>query len=261
MSSLFNLTGKTALISASTLGIGLASAIALAQQGARVIVNGRTQERVDKAVAQIRKDAPKADVAGFVADLTTAAGANAIHSAHPAVDILVNNLGFAPVTAFETTSDEEWAKLYNDNVISGVRLTRLYLPHLRAQNWGRVIYISASAAEAPVGIAINFSASKSAQIAAARGLAEALAGTNITVNSIVVGITDTAALDRFLTNSTVPLGASKEVVSQAFVAGTLIKRALRAEEIAAAVVYLSSPAASGTTGSALRVEGGAVHHI
>ena len=257
-----NLKGKTALVSGSTAGIGFATALGLAKQGASVIVNGRTEERVKAAVAQIREAFPTADVVGFAADLTTAAGTSALVAAHPAVDILVNNLGLPFHKSFETTTDDEWAQQFDVNVISGVRLSRAYLPAMRTRNWGRIIFVSSIAAyTAPVDL-LPYSVSKVAQITVARGLAEALAGTNITANTVVVGPTATEAANlMFQQLATQHGGIPVEMVTKMFTDQTLTKRMHSPEEVANMIVYLSSPAGSATTGAALRVDGGSTHHI
>jgi len=248
-----SLHGKTALVSGSTAGIGFAIAELLAKQGARVIVNGRTQARVTEAIDRIRHKAPKADVVGFAADLSSAAGVQAIAAAFPDVDILVNNLGIYDLKSFEELTDEEWTHIYDVNVMSGVRLVRAYLPRLRASNWGRIIFISSVVANVAPAYTAHYSATKAAQVVIARGLAEYLAGTQVTVNSVLVGPTETEG------NQT--LVANHPEFLKAVVDSTLIKRLLHADEIANVVAYLASEASSGTTGTALRVDGGAVKHI
>ena len=255
-----NLTGKVALVSGSTAGIGYAAALGLAKQGAQVIVNGRTEERVNAAIALIRKAAPTANVVGFAADLATAAGAKALVAAHPAVDILVNNLGLGgKIQSFDKTDDEAYAELFDVNVISGLRLSRAYLPTMRTRNWGRILFVSSIAALTAPADLINYNITKVAQITAARGLAESVAGTNITVNSVIVGPTITDAANGMFQEMAANHGIPAEYVTKMFVDQTLVKRMLAAEEIANMIVYLSSPAASGTTGSAVRVDGGTTH--
>ena len=257
-----NLQGKTALVSGSTSGIGFAAALGLAKQGARVIVNGRTEERVKAALALIREAAPTANVVGFAADLATAAGAKALVEAHPAVDILVNNLGqVGHAQSFEKTPDEAYAQLFDINVISCVRLSRAYLPAMRALNWGRILFVSSIVALSPDPPVLPYDVTKVAQMNVARSLAESVAGTRITVNSVIVGPTATDGVSDLSKNLAALHGIAAADVTNKLADQTLIKRMLTADEIANMIVYLASPAASGTTGSAVRVDGGATHHI
>ena len=248
-----SLNGKTALVTGSTAGIGFAIAELLGKQGARVIVNGRTQARVTDAIDRIRQEAPKADVVGFAADLGAVAGVQAIAAAFPDVDILVNNLGIYDVKSFEELTDDDWTHAFDVNVMSGVRLVRAYLPRLRASNWGRIIFISSVVANVAPANTAHYNATKAAQVVIARGLADSLAGTQVTVNSVLVGPTETEGSQA--------LAAKHPAFSKAVIDSTLIKRLLRADEIANVVAYLASEASSGTTGAALRVDGGAVKHI
>ena len=255
------LKGKLALVSGSTAGIGLAIASALAGEGARVIVNGRTQPAVDAAVAQI-KSATGGDALGFAADLTLASAAEDLARAHPEVEILVNNLGIFEPKPFEEIPDADWVRFFEANVLSGVRLARLYLPAMRRANWGRIIFISSESAVQIPAEMIHYGMTKTAQLAVSRGLAEAVAGTGITVNSVLPGPTRSRGVNEFVDALARAEGVSFEAFEKEFFAKvrptSLIKRFASPEEIAALVTYLASPLASATTGAAMRVDGGVI---
>ncbi|MGH6647273.1 SDR family NAD(P)-dependent oxidoreductase [Aquabacterium sp.] len=253
------LTGKLALVSGSTAGIGHAIASALAAEGARVIVNGRSQASVDKAVAQI-KAAPGGEVLGFAGDLSTAEAAQALTDQHPGIEILVNNLGIFEPKAFEDIPDEDWTRFFDVNVLSGVRLARLCLPAMKRANWGRIIFISSESAVQIPAEMIHYGMTKTAQLAVSRGLAESVAGTGITVNSILPGPTRSRGVGDFVEALAKANGQSVQAFEQEFFQtarpSSLIKRFEEPEEIASMVAYIASPLASGTTGAALRVDGG-----
>jgi NAD(P)-dependent dehydrogenase (short-subunit alcohol dehydrogenase family) len=255
------LQGRLALVSGSTAGIGLAIATALALEGARVIVNGRTQSSVDEVTAQIASQSGH-KVAGFAGDLTTAAAAAALAGAHPNVEILVNNLGIFEPKPFEDIPDAEWTRFFEANVLSGVRLARLYLPAMRRANWGRIIFISSESAVQIPAEMIHYGMTKTAQLAVARGLAEAVAGTGITVNSVLPGPTRSRGVGDFLDAMGRAQGKSFEALEQQFFEKvrptSLIKRFATPEEVASLVAYIASPLASATTGAALRVDGGVI---
>jgi len=260
-----DLHGRTALVSGSTAGIGLAVACGLAAQGARTLVNGRTQARVDAATAAIRRIVPEADVDGIAADLSTADGCTTVAAQFPAVDILINNLGIFEPKAFEEIDDADWLRFFEANVMSGVRLSRAYLGHMRTQGWGRVIFVSSeSGVQIPVEM-IHYGVTKTAQIALARGLAESVAGTGITVNSVLPGPTRSEGVATFVAQLAAQSGVSETEMERQFFADarptSLLKRFITVEEVANAIVYLSSPAASATTGAAVRVDGGVVRAI
>jgi len=260
-----NLAGRTALVSGSTAGIGRAAAMGLAQQGARTIVTGRTQARVDAAIEAIRHAVPHAQVTGIAADLATADGCAAVAAAFPAVDILVNNVGIFEPTPFAEISDADWLRFFEANVLSGVRLTRSYLDHMRRNDWGRVIFVSSeSGVQIPVEM-IHYGVTKTAQIALARGLAESVAGTGITVNSVLPGPTRSEGVELFVKQLAAQGGISEAEMEHRFFATarptSLLERFITVDEVAAAIVYLASPAASATTGSAMRVDGGVVRAI
>lgn len=254
------LKDKLALVSGSTAGIGLAIAEALAREGARVIINGRAQASVSAVVDRLRSTTG-ADVQGFAADLTTAASAEAVAVRFPGVEILVNNLGIFEPKPFEAISDADWTRFFEANVLSGVRLARLYLPAMRAANWGRIIFISSeSAVQIPVEM-IHYGMTKTAQIAVARGLAEAVAATGITVNSILPGPTRSRGVEDFVEALSAD-GQTFEAFQTEFFEKvrptSLIKRFASPEEVASLVAYVASPLASATTGAALRVDGGVI---
>ena len=259
------LHGKSALVSGSTAGIGLAIALGLAQEGASVIVNGRSEERVAQAIAKIQQNTPDAKVSGVVADTATASGIEQLFQKVPHVDILINNVGIYEPKGFFDITDEDWLKIFEVNVLSGVRLSRQYLQKQLEQNWGRIIFISSeSAIQIPVEM-IHYGTTKTAQLAIARGLAEMTVGTGVTVNSVLPGPTRSEGVEEFITKLAQERGISATEVEAEFFQNvrpsSLIKRFATNEEVAAIVVYLSSPVASATNGAALRVDGGVIRSI
>jgi len=255
------LKGKIALVSGSTAGIGQAIAASLAREGARVIVNGRTADAVDAAVAAM-KSAAGGDVMGFAGDLSSASVAEKLVRQHPQVDILVNNLGIFEVKPFEEISDDEWKRFFDVNVLSGARLARLYLPFMRKRNWGRIIFISSESGMQIPAEMIHYGMTKAAQIAVARGLAEATAGTGITVNSVLPGPTRSRGVGDFVADWAAKTGKSAQTVEDEFFKTarptSLIKRFATPEEVAAMVTFVASPLSAATNGAALRVDGGVV---
>jgi NAD(P)-dependent dehydrogenase (short-subunit alcohol dehydrogenase family) len=248
-------------VSGSTAGIGLAIASALAQEGARVIVNGRKQEAVDEVVAQL-KSSTGGDVLGFAGDLSKADVANELARRYPDVEILVNNLGIFEPKPFEEIPDEDWQRFFDVNVLSGVRLARLYLPSMKRANWGRIIFISSeSGLQIPVEM-VHYGVTKTAQIAVARGIAESVAGTGITVNTVLPGPTKSRGVGDFVDGLAKADGKTSGQVEKEFFEHvrptSLIKRFASTEEVASLVAYVASPLASATTGAALRVDGGVV---
>jgi NAD(P)-dependent dehydrogenase (short-subunit alcohol dehydrogenase family) len=255
------LSGKRAVISGSTAGIGHGIAEALAREGARVVINGRTETAVSKARAAIR-ESTGAEVEGFPGDLGTAAAADALAKAFPDVDIVVNNLGIFEPKPFEEIPDDDWRRLFEVNVLSGVRLARLYLPRMRRLNWGRIIFISSeSGLQIPTEM-VHYGMTKSAQIAVARGIAESVAGTGITVNTVLPGPTRSRGAGDFVAAMSKQRGITpKEFEAEFFATArptSLIKRFATLEEVASMVAYVASPLASAVTGAALRVDGGVV---
>ena len=255
------LQGKRALVTGSTAGIGYAIAAALIGEGAHVIVNGRTQDAVDRAVAALAAAGPgKAE--GFAGDLGAEAAADELARAVPEVDILVNNLGIFEPKPFEEIPDADWRRFFEVNVLSGVRLARLYLPAMRERNWGRIIFISSESGVQIPAEMVQYGVTKAAQIAAARGIAESVAGTAITVNSVLPGPTKSRGVLDFMETLGQSGGKSSEQIETEFFEHvrptSLIKRFATPEEVAAMVTYLASPLAAATNGSALRVDGGVV---
>lgn len=253
------LKGRLALVSGSTAGIGHAIAAALAAEGARVIVNGRKQAAVDQAVASIRAG-EGGEVLGFAGDLATPEAAEALVAKFPGIEILVNNLGIFEPKPFEDIPDEDWARFFDVNVLSGVRLSRLVLPAMKRADWGRIIFVSSESALQIPAEMIHYGMTKTAQIAVARGLAESLAGTGITVNSVLPGPTKSRGVGDFVDALAKADGKSFEDYEKEFFEKvrptSLIKRFEAPEEIASLVAYVASPLSSGTTGAALRVDGG-----
>ena len=251
---------KLALVTGSTAGIGFAIAAALANEGARVIVNGRTQAAVDAAVAKLKSNG--AEILGFAGDLTTSAAAEQLAERHPNVEILVNNLGIFEAVPFEEITDAHWVRFFEANVLSGVRLARLYLPAMKRANWGRIIFISSESAVQIPAEMIHYGMTKTAQLAVARGLAESLAGTGVTVNSVLPGPTKSRGVNDFVDTFAKAEGKSFDEFEHEFFEKirptSLIKRFAAPEEVASLVAYVASPLASATTGAALRVDGGVI---
>jgi NAD(P)-dependent dehydrogenase (short-subunit alcohol dehydrogenase family) len=254
-----DLSGKTALVTGSTQGIGLAIAERLADSGARVAVNGRTPERVEEAVGRLR-----GDVVGVAVDVTTEDGAAQLRRELPDVDILVNNLGiFGAIPAREIT-DEQWRTYFEVNVLAAVRLIRLYLPAMIERHWGRVIQIASDSALVIPEEMIHYGVSKTALLAASRGFAKDAAGTGVTVNSVIAGPTQTAGVEDFvyeLVDKSLSWDDAQREFMRKHRPQSLLQRLIEPAEIANMVTYLASPLASATTGGALRVDGGYVDSI
>lgn len=259
------LRDQKVLVTGSTAGIGLAAAIGFARESAHVIVNGRTEERVNAACAAITKEVPSARVSGVAADVSNAEGIARLTTAHPDVDVLVNNAGvFAPV-AFEDISDSEWLRFFETNVLSGVRLSRHYFPGMLARDYGRILFVSSeSGVQIPVEM-IHYGVTKTAQLALARGLAERTKGTGVTVNSVLPGPTASEGVGDFVKKLAETKKVSLEEMERDFFAharpSSLLGRFATTEEIANMIVYVGSRAASATNGAALRVDGGVVRSI
>ncbi|MGW1894417.1 SDR family NAD(P)-dependent oxidoreductase [Streptomyces sp. NPDC002004] len=259
-----DLTGRTALVTGSTQGIGAAIATGLARSGARVVVNGRTAHRVQDGVTRLAQEVPGADLVPLAADVTTEEGAARAVDALAQVDILVNSLGiFGTMNPLEIT-DEEWRRYFDVNVLSAVRLTRLFLPGMTARGWGRVQYIASDSAVVVPAEMIHYGMSKTALLAVSRGFAKQAAGTGVTVNSVIAGPTHTPGNEAFVyeqVDRDLPWEEAQRVFMRTYRPQSLLQRLILPDEIAHMVVYLSSDQASATTGGALRVDGGYVDSI
>jgi NAD(P)-dependent dehydrogenase (short-subunit alcohol dehydrogenase family) len=260
-----DLKGKTALVTGSTSGIGHAIARALAAAGAEVVVNGRTKAKVDAAVAEIAKAVPDGKVRGVAADVSTAAGCKSLVAALGEVDILINNAGIFEPKGFFDIADEEWSRFFEVNVMSGVRLSRAYMPGMLKRNWGRIVFISSESALNIPKEMIHYGMTKTAQLAISRGLAEMTRGTAVTVNSVLPGPTMSEGVETFVKDLAKQNGQSVEQAAANFIKQhrptSLIQRFASVEEIANMVVYVASKEASATNGAALRAEGGIVQTI
>jgi NAD(P)-dependent dehydrogenase (short-subunit alcohol dehydrogenase family) len=259
------LKGKRALVTGSTAGIGLAAAAGLYREGASVVINGRTSGRVEEAVAEIRRSGGDGEVSGIAADLSNAEGVAELVGQLPEVDILVNNLGIFEPKPFEEIPDADWLRFFETNVMSGVRLTRHYLSGMKARNWGRIVFISSeSGVQIPVEM-IHYGMTKIAQLAIARGVAESVARTGITVNSVLPGPTESEGVAQFVADLAKQQGVNRGQVEEGFFRTarptSLIGRFATVEEVANMIVYVCSPLASATNGAALRVDGGVVRAI
>jgi NAD(P)-dependent dehydrogenase (short-subunit alcohol dehydrogenase family) len=259
------LDGKRALVTGSTAGIGYAIAEALAREGAAVIVNGRTTKRVDGTLKSIRASHPQAEVEGLAADLGTPDGVRVAVERLPDVDILVNNLGIFEPKPFEQIPDEDWFRLFEVNVMSGIRLCRAYLPGMKTRNWGRIVFISSESAVQIPAEMIHYGMTKTAQLAISRGLAETTAGTGVTVNTVLPGPTASEGATEFVDR----MAASSKQTKAEFEAeffrsvrpSSLLRRFARPDEVAPLVVFLCSPLSTATNGAALRADGGVVRSI
>jgi len=256
------LENKCAFVTGSTAGIGYAIAQVLAREGASVIVNGRTQARVDEALKKLNGGRK---VEGLAADLGTAAGALQAIERFPEVDILVNNLGIFEAKPFPDITDQDWMRFFEVNVLSGVRLSRHYLPGMKLRNWGRIVFISSESAVQIPAEMIHYGMTKTAQVAVARGLAETTSGTNVTVNTVLPGPTASEGVTGFLDQMAAKEQTDKATIEREFFTSvrpsSLLKRFATPEEVAELVAFVCSPLSSATNGAALRADGGVVRAI
>ncbi len=261
----FGLKGKKAVISGSTAGIGLAIATTLAEEGAAVVVNGRTEARVNAALETIRKHQPTADLQGIAADLGTAAGVDSFIKRVPHADILVNNLGIFEPKPFAEIPDADWLRFFEVNVLSGVRLSRHYLPGMLKNNWGRIIFISSESAFQIPAEMVHYGMTKTAQVAVARGLAESVAGSGVTVNSVLPGPTASEGVSGFLESLAKQRGKSIAEIEKEFFKSarpsSLLKRFETTVEIASVLAFVSSAQSAAINGAAGRAEGGVIRSI
>jgi len=259
------LEGKRALVTGSTAGIGFAIAKGLAKEGASVIVNGRSTKRVDEAISALNSTGVSGNLEGLAADLGTADGTRATIDRFPEVDILVNNLGIFETKPFESITDADWLHIFEVNILSGVRLSRHYLPGMKRRNWGRIVFISSeSGVQIPTEM-IHYGMTKTAQLAIARGLAETTAGTNVTVNSVLPGPTASEGANNFVEKLARDQKTTRQEVEKQFFENmrptSLLKRMAEPDEVANLVTFVCSPLSSATNGAALRVDGGVVRSI
>jgi len=253
---------KIALITGSTMGIGFATAKKLASEGASIVINGRNKKNVDEAIKKIQDEVKNANILGVVADLSTSEGCFKLIEEIPHVDILVNNLGIFEPKEFTQISDDDWFKMFNTNVMSGVRLSRHYFPLMCEQNWGRIIFISSESAYQIPKEMIHYGMTKTAQIAVSRGIAELTRGTNVTSNTIILGPTNSEGVTTFLSDYAKEQGISFEQMEKDFFANirptSLLQRFTDVEEIANLIVYTASSLSSATNGAVLRADAGVI---
>jgi len=259
------LNGKVALVTGSTAGIGFAIARSLASEGVHVYVNGRTQQRVDAAIAAIRSRAAAVKVHGIAADFSDSAGADAVIAKLPVLDVLVNNVGIFEPKPFAEIPDADWYRFFEINVMSGVRLARHYLTGMLKKNWGRIIFISSESGVQIPAEMVHYGVTKTAQIAVARGIAESVAGTGVTVNSVLAGPTESEGVGGFVEAMAKQQKKSKAEIEKEFFEhvrpSSLLKRFATVDEVAAMATYVASELSSATNGAALRVDGGVVRAI
>jgi NAD(P)-dependent dehydrogenase (short-subunit alcohol dehydrogenase family) len=259
------LTGQTALITGSTAGIGYAIAHALAAEGAHVTVNGRHASNVNAAVKRLQEVLPDAQISGLAADASTAEGCEQLIDALGEVDILINNLGIFDPKPFESIPDTDWTHFFETNVMSGVRLSRAFLPGMKSRNRGRIVFISSESGVCPPAEMVHYGMTKSAQLSISRALAETCAGTAVTVNSVLPGPTLTEGAKDFFDKLAAQQGVSFDEAAAAFFAHarptSLLRRFIQPEEVASMVAYVCSQKSAATNGAALRVDGGVVRSL
>ncbi|GGO36384.1 SDR family NAD(P)-dependent oxidoreductase [Deinococcus humi] len=268
---MIDFTGRKAIVTGSTAGIGRAIAEGLARAGASVVINGRNAARVNAVVREMQLAFPRSEIVGVTADLATAEGAEALFAQAPDADILVNNVGTAHMREYHGIEDiakipdEDWLSLFQLNVMSGVRASRHYLPQMVAKGWGRMVFVSSESAVNIPKELLDYGVTKTAQLAVSRGLAEAVAGSGVTVNAILPGPTRSEALGSLMAQQAEAQGITQQAAEQAFLTSlrptSLIQRFATTDEVANMVVYICSDQASATTGAALRVDGGVVRFV
>lgn len=256
------LENKTALVTGSTLGVGFATAKKLCDEGVYVYINGRNKQNVQEAINKIKSHNQNAKVEGIVADLSSKEGCDKLIKQLPRVDILINNLGIFEPKEFTSLEEDDWLKMFNTNIMSGVRLSQYYLPFMLEQNWGRIIFISSESAYQIPKEMIHYGMSKTAQLSVARGIAELTAGTNVTSNSIIIGPTKSEGVTTFLNDYAKQMNFTFEQMQDDFFKNirptSLLKRFTEVEEVSNMIVYTSSPLSSATNGAVLRADAGVV---
>ena len=259
------LGGKRALVTGSTAGIGFAAVAKLAEEGASVVINGRSEERVEEAVRRARERTPEAEISGVAADLGTAEGVEELLRQVPETDILVNNLGIFEPKDFEEITDDDWFRFFETNVMSGVRLARHYLPGMEERDWGRVVFVSSESAIHIPPEMIHYGVTKTAQLAVARGLAETTVGTGVTVNSVLPGPTASEGIKTFVGRMAQEQGKDEDAIEEEFFQAdrptSLLQRFIEPEEVAAMIAFVCSPVSSATNGASLRADGGVVRSV
>ena len=259
------LGGKRALVTGSTAGIGFAAAARLAEEGASVAINGRSAERVEEAVRRTRERAPEAEILGVVADLGAAEGVEELLRQVPEIDVLVNNLGIFEPKDFQEITDEDWFRFFETNVMSGVRLARHYLPGMKGQDWGRIVFVSSESGVQIPAEMIHYGVTKTAQLAVGRGLAETTVGTGVTVNSVLPGPTASEGVKTFVGRMAQEQGKDEAAMEEEFFQtarpSSLLQRFIEPEEVAEMIAFVCSPASSATNGASLRADGGVVRSV
>jgi NAD(P)-dependent dehydrogenase (short-subunit alcohol dehydrogenase family) len=262
---IIDLSGKRAIVTGSTAGIGFAIASGLADSGAAVVINGRSRGSVEAATARLAAKLPRAKIEGVAADLATASGVAAFLERAGEADILVNNLGIFEPKPFGEITDDDWHRFFDTNVLSGIRLSRHFLPGMRQRNWGRIVFISSESALNIPAEMIHYGMTKTAQLAVSRGLAESAAGSGVTVNAVLPGPTRSEGVADFFAKLAREQGVSQAEMEKQFIAQhrptSLLGRLATVEEVANMVVYVCSPQAAATNGAALRVDGGVLRSI
>lgn len=259
------LQGKTVFITGSTAGIGFAAAQSLASEGTTIILNGRTEERLNKAIQKLQQEFPKVSISGFAADFGKVKEVEELLNKLPEIDILINNVGIYSSGSFFETLDEGWYRQFEVNVMSGVRLSKKLLPKMLSKDWGRILFVSSECATlVPVDM-IPYSMTKAAIHAVSRGLSQLAKGTGVTVNTVVPGSTLSEGAEQFLENTAQKEGKTKTQVEEAFFTevrtSSLLQRFAKVEEVAHTITYLASPLSSATNGTAIKVDGGSTGGI